>query len=450
MPQEQADRRPRLLGPALLVGLLLGAAVVASAQEAADQRLARSSVYLKDRKFAIPFRLNNGGVSRVVLWASTDDRFFQVVGTANPKDKEFVYTAQKDGWHYFVVQVEDYAGKKDPVNVGSAHVQSQVCVDGVPPKIDFKQVRPVEGSVGVEWEVTDDHQLNLKLLRVEYRAAKGDGRWIALPIKPLPSAHIGWSPDAGEYEARVVAYDMAGHSTEAKTTVVVKAGPGPAPDAPRPRGDADVKFVPKKTFKLQYKVEDEGPSSIKNVEVWMTRDKDKSWGLFKEDAPANPGDGYPITVGGTGRYGFTLRPVSGVGRAARAPALGEAPQIWVEVDETPPEVRIDGVTVGEGADDGFITVNWTAADKWLKPNGITIKYATADAKDNWQVLQPNLPHTRTARISTAPLGKAYEFYLRVEAQDEAGNVGHDQTKDTVKVDTKEPKVTGIRVIGVGP
>jgi hypothetical protein len=43
----------------------------------------------------------------------------------------------------------------------------------------------------------------------------------------------------------------------------------------------------------------------------------------------------------------------------------------------------------------------------------------------------------------------FEFFVRVEAIDEAGNKGYAQTKDTVKVDLKIPKIDTLDVVGVG-
>src|SRR5262249_5525290 len=44
-------------------------------------------------------------------------------------------------------------------------------------------------------------------------------------------------------------------------------------------------------------------------------------------------------------------------------------------------------------------------------------------------------------------GVPYQFYVRVEAADQAGNVGHDDTRQAVKVDLALPKA---RVITVEP
>src|SRR5262249_10241828 len=192
------------------------------------------------------------------------------------------------------------------------------------------------------------------------------------------------------------------------------------------------------------------PSNVKKVEVWMTRNVGQ-WSKFRDDAPADPSSkgGYELSVTSAGRWGFTLRPVSGVGRAAPAPSANEPPQIWINVDETPPAVKVLDVKVGEGAEDGTITVNYEATDAWMKDKPITILYAETSGNDaQWKVIESNLANTGTAKLSKKDKNLPYEFYLRVTAIDEAGNVGHADWKESVKVDTNEPKATITNVIGV--
>jgi hypothetical protein len=117
----------------------------------------------------------------------------------------------------------------------------------------------------------------------------------------------------------------------------------------------------------------------------------------------------------------------------------------VEVDETSPEVRITDVVVGEGADAGFITVTYQAADKWLREAPITVYHG--QTKDGpWEVMEANVKNTGTARLPTKD--KGFQFYLKVEAADEAGNKGSAVWPDSVKVDLSKPEVKEITVIGV--
>src|SRR5262249_31956831 len=107
MPHDLADCR-RLLGLALLVGLLLGVSVAAQGTRLDDV----PGHYFNEDQFEIPFQMKPGrNVRQVILWASTDGTNFEVATTSRPDLKKFTYTAKTQGWHYFVVQVEDYDGR---------------------------------------------------------------------------------------------------------------------------------------------------------------------------------------------------------------------------------------------------------------------------------------------------------------------------------------------------
>ena len=170
----------------------------------------------------------------------------------------------------------------------------------------------------------------------------------------------------------------------------------------------------------------------------MTRDGNQ-WQQFSKAPAEGP---FAITVVSTGRYGFTLRPISGVGRGVAAPRGGDMPQIWVEVDETPPEIQIHNVSVGEGDDSGKIIITWRCADKFLKDKPITIQYKAADASE-WKTLQENVENLGTLKV--APPEGVFEFFVRLEATDRAGNKASVQSKETIKVDLSLPKVADVNI-----
>ena len=450
---ELADHR-RPLRLALLVGLLLGATFAADGQNL--DSVPRH--FFNQKRFEIPFKMKAGRkVSSVRLHASTDGKTFNLVATASPADRQFDFTAEAEGWHYFVVQVEDDKKNLIPPTVDASVVDLQVCVDTVPPVIEkFEAVipNPKEGTVGVEWSVKDEQQLNLKLLQLEYRLAKAkNGEWAKVPIKPMTPAQVGWfPPDPGEYVVRLTAFDMAGNTASKEVKVTAKTGGPGDQQSPTPQNPdgPEVQHVPARKFKLHYRIDNVGESGIKNVEIWKTSDT-HSWVKFRDNAPPDPKDGYELQVTAPGRYGFTVRPISNTLKAAPPPNPNDQPQIWIEVDETKPVVQIVGVTAGEGKHEGTVTVRWRATDKWLKSDPITI-LASKTKEGDWKELASNLPNTGSFELTADKLKLIdhYAFYLRVEARDKAGNVGFDETKDTVKVDTKTPKAIEVKVFGVSP
>src|SRR5438067_10248805 len=78
MPHDLADCR-RLLGLALLVGLLLGAGAAAQGTKLDDV----PAHYFNVDQFEIPFAMNPGrNVRQVILWASTDGQNFDAAATS--------------------------------------------------------------------------------------------------------------------------------------------------------------------------------------------------------------------------------------------------------------------------------------------------------------------------------------------------------------------------------
>jgi hypothetical protein len=121
--------------------------------------------------------------------------------------------------------------------------------------------------------------------------------------------------------------------------------------------------------------------------------------------------------------------------------------IWIEVDLTKPDVRIADVVVGRGIETGNLTVTWNATDKNLNRQPITISYATK-AEGPWTPIPGATAVENSGRfVWRMPGDVPFEFFLRVEATDEAGNIGQADTPRSVKVDLSTPKA---RVIGVEP
>jgi hypothetical protein len=369
------------------------------------------------------------------------------VVTAEPRDTQFVYKADADGWYFFVVQTEDLDGRRSPTNVHLASPGLRVCVDTVRPQVSLRPVLPQKGTVAVEWEVRDDN-IDLRTLKLEYRAV-GLDRWTILNIRqPMARAQFGWDPvGTGPFEVRLQVSDLARNTATATTQVTPGpgrpvggggggSGGGTAGGGLQPR----VIFVRSKTFKLNYELDNVGPSNVKRVEVWMTHDT-KRWERFLPNAPAQ--GPCELTVKEQGRYGFTLLPVSGVDLRPEAPRPGQQPQIWVHVDEKPPVVNVQNVRVGTGAELGTMTIHWRAEDAYLRPQPITIQYATDLNKGDWQVLQKDVDNASQLQVSTKEL--PFQFYIRIEATDEAGNKGSHVWKEPVKVDLRVPTIKSIKV-----
>jgi hypothetical protein len=188
---------------------------------------------------------------------------------------------------------------------------------------------------------------------------------------------------------------------------------------------------------LNYNVEEVGKSGVSDIELWYTTDGRK-WEPYRKFSHK---DKRPLEFEARdeGRYGFTLVVYSGVGLSIRPPQLGEPPQVWVEVDLTKPVVKGLDVQVGRGLDTGKLFVRWDAHDKNLAPQPITLSYAEKPEGLWTKIVESNLENTGSHVWQMPPDNHPYQFYVKVEAADLAGNVGSAQTEKVVKVDLARPR-----------
>jgi hypothetical protein len=421
---------------------------------AAPGRAAEDGVYYsRQTTFRIPFQVDAGDrrVQEVLLHVSEDQgRSYRLAGRANPANREFTYQAPRDGWYYFTVQTRDLEGRLYPPSVDGVEAGLKVLVDTTLPEVTLR-VRPPSRPqlVSVEWDVRDEH-LDAGSLRLDYR---GTGQnWMPRNIPRVASGQLSWDPGiAGPVEVRLQARDRAGNVGEATVTVRGDGTPvrrhvedSNLPGAGGEHAPKNIRKVNSTKISLNYKLDDVGPSGISLVEVWMTTTT-RDWTSFARDTTSNP----PIVVDvkKEGRYGFTLVAKSGVQLGEQPPRSGDQPQVWVEVDLTRPVVEDVQAVVGRGANSGSLFITWRASDKNLSQRPISIYYSkTADGK--WQPIQEAVGLDNSGRfVWHLPEGIPFEFYIRVEALDEAGNIGEGRTPQSVKVDLSLPKV---RVIGIEP
>jgi hypothetical protein len=415
-------------------------------------RADEEGVYYSNKlTFRIPFQVDPGDkrVSQVMLHVSEDlGRTYQQVAIANPGDKGFTFTARHDGWYHFTVQTMDQERKLYPPTVDGTTAGLRVFVDTVSPIVKLRPLpglRP--GEAGVEWDLQDE-SLDLNSIRLEYRAP---GQfWQERTAQRAASGQARWDVTIqGPIDVRLQVKDRAGNVGEATSRLRLEGGrPMGAADEPHPnplpddRGPANVRKINSTRISLNYKIEDVGPSDVSTVEIWKTRDG-RVWQRNAKDADKK--GPFIVEVEGEGRYGITLIAKSGVGLGENAPRPGDEPQIWIEVDLTKPVVRIVDVIVGRGADSGNMTISWTASDKNLLHQPIAISYAIKP-EGPWNPVPGASTLENTGRFvwrmqSDVP----FEFFVRIEATDEAGNVGQATTQQTVKVDLSLPRA---RVLGV--
>jgi hypothetical protein len=426
--------------------VLVGAAV---AQGADDVRVSPT----KDRTFRIPFQTQPGDrrLREIQLYYSMDQgRTWRQYATATPDQGYFQqFTAPQDGMYWFAVRTVDLQGRINPPTDDGLRAGLKVLVDTQRPIVNLRGLTARDGHVGVEWEARDEN-LDINTLRLEYQV-QGGTQWQPVRTELIATGQAYWIPITNApLEVRLTVSDTAGNVGEARLALAApgpasagNAYPPPPPGNPPPAQPA-MRYVNNKRINLNYKLDDVGPSGA-IVELWYTRDG-RNWQKYSEDK--NPQPPYIVDVHDEGVYGFTLVVRSGVGIGDKPPQVGDPPQIWVEVDLTKPQVRLLNVDVGRGIDAGNMTITWTATDKNMARQPITLSYAE-QPDGPWTTIASTLDNTGRYVWRMPPTGVPFKMLVRVEAVDKAGNIGSAITTEHVKVDLSRPKVSILDVGSAG-
>jgi hypothetical protein len=185
---------------------------------------------------------------------------------------------------------------------------------------------------------------------------------------------------------------------------------------------------------LDYEVTKVGHSGIGRVALYLTKDEGRTWEFYSEDPHLKP----PMVVNlpGEGVYGLRIVVTSRAGLGGKPPMSGDAPQMRIEVDTTPPAVKLFYPQPDPHRRNALV-LGWSATDHSLAPNPITLQWA--ERPDGvWQTIATDLGNT--GRYIWQPSANMpYRVYLRVLARDTAGNVAVDESPEPVLIDLLEPE-----------
>lgn len=213
--------------------------------------------------------------------------------------------------------------------------------------------------------------------------------------------------------------------------------------APTPAGmlPANRQILRDTTLSLNYELEGVGSSGVGGVELFITTDMGRTWQLYGPDSDAQPP--FVVELAKEGVYGMTLVARSGVGLGDLAPQPGDTPQMWVEVDRSPPQARLLSVEPGRSNEAGTLVVNWQAADSNLTDRPVSLYYA--DATGEWRTVVAGIENTGRY-VWALPASTPPRFRVRMEVVDYAGNRQVVESAE-IAVDTSRPKA---RMIGIAP
>jgi hypothetical protein len=204
-------------------------------------------------------------------------------------------------------------------------------------------------------------------------------------------------------------------------------------------------MVNSKTFELDYTIESAGMWGLSKVELWGTTDDGRAWRSFTVDADNQ--SPMQVTVDAEGLYGFRIEVQRNGDASAPAPQSGQAPEVWVLVDLTPPTLKLERIEQGAGAQADELTVTWQAADASLAPRPIALAYSPSPTGP-WTEIASDLENTgrHTWRLDQQTPER---FYFRITARDLAGNVGTFETPQALRVEGARPRgrIQGVRPLG---
>jgi len=439
--------------PALVLAVLGSIACLLEVPRSQAQVPTRETNYTRQSYFRIPFDADQGArrLREVQLWFSEDQgQSWQKYAAVAPEQRGFNFRAERDGLYWFLNRTVDFQGQLQPPTLQGAVPELKVCVDTQPPVVALRQGPARDGNWAVQWDIREAN-LDLTSFALDYRVA-GSADWIPLAVEPSASGQRLWRAETNSpVEVRLQVRDLAGNTGDAKVTLS-GGGQGsrlnyqePGANPSTGRGAAvGTKWVNSKRISLNYKLAEAGPSGVSKVELWFTRDT-RSWEKYNEEkitdvvSPDDPNHSFTHTfeVHDEGKYGFTLVPRSGVDLSYPPPRNGDQPQIWVEVDITPPVVSWLNVDVGRGLDTGTLTITWKATDKNLGREPIALLYRK-DSQGQWGTIAAGLENSGRY-VWKMPKDVPYSFFVRVDAVDLAGNVGSAETPKPVLVDLRLPK-----------
>lgn len=207
-----------------------------------------------------------------------------------------------------------------------------------------------------------------------------------------------------------------------------EAEAAPSAGQPRPR------MVNSRVFELDYAVDSVGPSGIARVELWGTRDSGHTWKSYGVDEDKR--SPFLVHLDDEGLYGFCVAIRSGAGLGGEPPSGGSTPDLWIEVDRTPAEVRILSAEQVPGKPAGEILVRWEAHDRAMALQAVSLLYS-ATPGGPWTPLAANLENSGQYTWSVDP-GVPGQVYLRIEARDAAGNLGSFELPQPIAVDCQRP------------
>ena len=208
----------------------------------------------------------------------------------------------------------------------------------------------------------------------------------------------------------------------------------PVAGQPEPTPPANRTITRHSRFNLDYEMTGINGFGADRVELWITENAGETWRPFGVDSDRiSP---FEVQTEREGVYGFRLLIHDSAGNSARPPQPGEAPDLTVVVDMTRPKVQLISATYSPERPNS-VSIRWQATDDYLKTRPVKISFAPLPTGP-WSMIDSDVPNN--GDFEWAPEHRLPgKVYIRVEATDEAGNVGMDQSPQAVGMSPNGPR-----------
>ncbi len=374
--------------------------------------------------------------------------------SAPPTSKQFTYRVPEDGEYWFNVVAVNQAGQALPRNVERERPELVVVVDTKPPECDLRVLTLSDATLVLQCDIYDANP-DVTKTRIDYSSFANSWK----PLEPEPRAfgcyrvpdpkvlggqvRISLTDRAGNATTRTVSLASARPFSVTDSAALVSAAIQRAqPEAATAAAQTTMQHVRAQRVSLAYEVEPSANGDVGKVEVWYSADQGQTWRSGGEDRDRQSPIDFELP--GEGRYGVCLVVSNGAGYGGVPPSSGARPDWWIEVDLTPPAVKLLGVRPGNKQEElGTYVVSWSAADKNLGPVPISLSYSSSQ-DGPWTPIAKGIKN-QGEYAWLVPNEVRGLIFIRLEAADLAGNVAHCEMTTGVQVDVVRPKV---RVLGV--
>ena len=207
----------------------------------------------------------------------------------------------------------------------------------------------------------------------------------------------------------------------------------------------NTQIISSKRFRLNYDINAIDPSGVGKVDLYITRDQGRSWLLWGQD-PDNQSP-FPVEVQEQGLYGFRIVVHSKDGLVGTGPSSGDDADMWVRIDSQTPLAQITSVPYGRGQEAGRLVINYRVSDDFLTLRPVRLAYSRSP-QGPWTIIEDNL-RNQGRYLWKVDRAVPDRIFLKIDAMDQAGNVGTHQLPQSVDVSGLVPRGTihGVEPVG---